>query len=157
MHGMTARLGSEVKDGAVARQVEDAANELQRQMGEFERNVCEHMKTLDLTCRLQRAMEEVPQPIWINHNHRADRRLTHLLLCVLSISSGVMRPAPPSLGSGSFLRSVAAQKQSRFCTVSLRSSFGPQFPSRRRGSGRSQSWLSGCTVHKNTTNRRLLF
>lgn len=60
MHGVTAHLGSEVKDGAVARQVEDAANELQRQMGEFEWNVCEHMKTLDLTCRLQRAMEEVP-------------------------------------------------------------------------------------------------
>uniref|UniRef100_A0A3Q3BGX8 Coiled-coil domain containing 141 n=1 Tax=Kryptolebias marmoratus TaxID=37003 RepID=A0A3Q3BGX8_KRYMA len=58
VHSVSARLGSEVKDGAVARQVEDAANELQRQMGEFERNVCEHQKTLDLTCRLQLAIEE---------------------------------------------------------------------------------------------------
>lgn len=54
-----ARLGSEVKDGGVAREAEDAVNELQRQMGEFQRNVCEHQKTLDMTCRLQQAMEEV--------------------------------------------------------------------------------------------------
>lgn len=56
---MTARLGSEVKDGGVAREVEDAVNELQRQMGEFERSVSEHQKTLEMTCRLQQAMEEV--------------------------------------------------------------------------------------------------
>ncbi|XP_008291059.1 coiled-coil domain-containing protein 141 [Stegastes partitus] len=58
LHGSAARLGSEVKDGGVAREVEDAANELQRQMGEFDRSVSEHKKTLDMTCRLQEAMEE---------------------------------------------------------------------------------------------------
>ncbi|XP_041858300.1 uncharacterized protein ccdc141 isoform X2 [Melanotaenia boesemani] len=58
VHDVTARLGSEVKDGGVARQVEDATNELQRQMGEFERGICEHQKTLDMTCKLQQAMEE---------------------------------------------------------------------------------------------------
>lgn len=59
LQGVTARLGSEVKDGGVAREVEDAINELQRQMGEFERGVGEHQKTLEMTCRLQQAMEEV--------------------------------------------------------------------------------------------------
>ncbi|XP_037543090.1 coiled-coil domain-containing protein 141 [Nematolebias whitei] len=58
VHGVAARLGSEVRDGAVARRVEDASNELQRQMGELERNIREHQRTLDLTCRLQRAMEK---------------------------------------------------------------------------------------------------
>lgn len=56
---MTARLGSEVKDGGVAREAEDAVNELQRQMGEFGRSVSEHQKTLEMTSRLQQAMEEV--------------------------------------------------------------------------------------------------
>ncbi|KAM4731730.1 uncharacterized protein ccdc141 isoform 2-T4 [Anableps anableps] len=58
VHGVTARLGSEVKNTGVARQLEDAVNELQRQMGQLERNICEHQKTLDMTCRLQQAMEE---------------------------------------------------------------------------------------------------
>ncbi|XP_071328802.1 coiled-coil domain-containing protein 141 isoform X2 [Trachinotus anak] len=58
LQGVTARLGSEVKDGVMTREVEDAINELQRQMGEFERSVREHQKTLDMTCRLQQAMEE---------------------------------------------------------------------------------------------------
>lgn len=53
------RLASDVKDRGAARETEDAINELQRQMGEFERSVSEHQKTLDMTCRLQRAMEEV--------------------------------------------------------------------------------------------------
>ncbi|XP_047198504.1 uncharacterized protein LOC118120004 [Hippoglossus stenolepis] len=54
LQGVRAQLGSE----GVAREVEDAVNELQRQMGEFERSVSEHQKTLDMTCRLQQAMEE---------------------------------------------------------------------------------------------------
>ncbi|XP_034417600.1 coiled-coil domain-containing protein 141 [Cyclopterus lumpus] len=58
LQGVAARLGSEVKDGGVAREAEDAVNELQRQMGEFERSVNEHQKTLEMTCRLQQAMEE---------------------------------------------------------------------------------------------------
>ncbi|KAI9534580.1 hypothetical protein NQZ68_012813, partial [Dissostichus eleginoides] len=56
--GATSRLGSEVRDGGVARETEDAVNELQRQMGELERSVGEHQKTLEMTCRLQTAMEE---------------------------------------------------------------------------------------------------
>ncbi|XP_075968316.1 coiled-coil domain-containing protein 141 [Anarhichas minor] len=55
---VTARLGSEVKDGGVAKQAEDVVNELQRQTGEFERSVKEHQKTLEMSCRLQRAVEE---------------------------------------------------------------------------------------------------
>ncbi|CAJ1078531.1 uncharacterized protein ccdc141 [Xyrichtys novacula] len=58
LQSVTARLGSEVKDGGVAREAEDAINELQRQMGEFERGVSEHQRTLEMTCRLQQAMEE---------------------------------------------------------------------------------------------------
>ncbi|XP_060910079.1 trichohyalin [Labrus mixtus] len=58
LQGVTARLGTEVKDGGVAREAEDAINELQRQMGEFERGVSEHQKTLEMTCKLQQAMEE---------------------------------------------------------------------------------------------------
>lgn len=65
MHGVTARLGSEVKNSSVGRQLEDAVNELQRQMGQLERNISEHKKTLDMTCRLQQAMEEVS--LLINH------------------------------------------------------------------------------------------
>ncbi|XP_034741680.1 coiled-coil domain-containing protein 141-like [Etheostoma cragini] len=58
VQGVAARLGSEVRDGGVAREAEDAVNQLQRQMGEFERSVGEHQKTLEMTCRLQLAMEE---------------------------------------------------------------------------------------------------
>ncbi|XP_029283232.1 flocculation protein FLO11 isoform X2 [Cottoperca gobio] len=58
LQAATARLALEVKDGGVAREAEDAVNELQRQMGEFERSVGEHQKTLEMTCRLQQAMEE---------------------------------------------------------------------------------------------------
>ncbi|KAM4561414.1 uncharacterized protein ccdc141 [Fundulus diaphanus] len=58
VHGVAARLGPEVKNTCVARQVEDAVNELQRQTGQLERNISEHQKTLDMTCRLQQAMEE---------------------------------------------------------------------------------------------------
>ncbi|XP_044072101.1 coiled-coil domain-containing protein 141 isoform X2 [Siniperca chuatsi] len=58
LQAVTARLGSEVKDGRVAREAEDAVNELQRQMGEFGRSFGEHQKTLEMTCRLQQAMEE---------------------------------------------------------------------------------------------------
>ncbi|XP_032424244.1 trichohyalin isoform X1 [Xiphophorus hellerii] len=58
VHGVTARLGSEAKNTGMARQLEDAINELQRQMGQLERNICEHQKTLDMTCKLQQAMEE---------------------------------------------------------------------------------------------------
>ncbi|XP_040912581.1 uncharacterized protein LOC121194074 isoform X2 [Toxotes jaculatrix] len=58
LQGVTARLGSEVKNRGMVREVEDAVNELQRQMGEFEQSVREHQKTLDMTCRLQQAVEE---------------------------------------------------------------------------------------------------
>uniref|UniRef100_A0A8P4KA54 Coiled-coil domain containing 141 n=1 Tax=Dicentrarchus labrax TaxID=13489 RepID=A0A8P4KA54_DICLA len=58
LQGVTGRLGLEVKDGGVAREAEDAVNELQRQMGDFERSVSDHQKTLEMTRRLQQAMEE---------------------------------------------------------------------------------------------------
>ncbi|XP_051815337.1 coiled-coil domain-containing protein 141-like [Acanthochromis polyacanthus] len=58
LQGLVSQLGSEAKVGGVAREVDDDANELQRQMGEFEQSVNEHRKTLDMTCRLQEAMEE---------------------------------------------------------------------------------------------------
>ncbi|XP_068457611.1 coiled-coil domain-containing protein 141 isoform X2 [Clinocottus analis] len=58
LQGAAARLGSEVKDRGVAKEAEDAVNELQRQMGEFDRSVNEHQKTLEMTCRLQQATEE---------------------------------------------------------------------------------------------------
>ncbi|XP_035532529.1 uncharacterized protein ccdc141 [Morone saxatilis] len=58
LQGVTGRLGSEVKDGGMAREAEDAINELQRQMGDFERSVSDHQKTLEMTRRLQQAMEE---------------------------------------------------------------------------------------------------
>lgn len=59
VQSVTARLGSEVRDGGVAREMEDAVNELQRQMGELERSVDEHRRTLDMSRRLQRAVDEV--------------------------------------------------------------------------------------------------
>lgn len=43
----------------MARETEDSINELQRQMGDFERSVGDHQKTLEMTRRLQQAMEEV--------------------------------------------------------------------------------------------------
>ncbi|XP_047457609.1 golgin subfamily B member 1-like isoform X2 [Mugil cephalus] len=55
---VTGRLGSEVRDGAVAREMEDAVNELQRQMGELKRSIDDHRRTLDTSLRLQRAMDE---------------------------------------------------------------------------------------------------
>nr|XP_043872981.1 uncharacterized protein LOC122761805 isoform X3 [Solea senegalensis] len=58
LQGVIARLGSEVKEGGVARETENALNQLERQMVEFERSVREHQKTLDMSCRLQEAMEE---------------------------------------------------------------------------------------------------
>ncbi|XP_026151662.1 coiled-coil domain-containing protein 141 isoform X2 [Mastacembelus armatus] len=58
LQSVTSRLGSEVKDGGIAREREHTVNELQRQMGEFEQSVSEHLKTLDMTSRLQQAMEE---------------------------------------------------------------------------------------------------
>ncbi|XP_072300387.1 uncharacterized protein ccdc141 [Eucyclogobius newberryi] len=54
----TARMHSEVKEWGGARELEDLLNELHRQMGECERNVREHHKTLDMTCTLQEAMDE---------------------------------------------------------------------------------------------------
>ncbi|KAF3843808.1 hypothetical protein F7725_002657 [Dissostichus mawsoni] len=68
--GATSRLGSEVRDGGFARETEDAVNELQRQMGELERSVGEHQKTLEMTCRLQTAMEECRSTEAVSVLHR---------------------------------------------------------------------------------------
>lgn len=69
LQGVMARLGSEVKDGGVAREAEDAINELQRQMGDFERSVSDHLKTLEMTRRLQQAMEEVMDTAYISFSY----------------------------------------------------------------------------------------
>lgn len=161
LQGVTVRLGSELKDGGVAREAEDAINELQRQMGDFERSVSDHQKTLEMTRRLQRAMEEVrnsSHPPSSSSHDKYLELLSHnvserLLSCGNSISSGVRRPAPPSPVLGSFPPSAAARTPSLFSTGSLRSSCGRRFQSRRRGSVRSQSSLSGCTVSPQRTRR----
>lgn len=155
LQGVMARLGSEVKDGGVAREAEDAINELQRQMGDFERSVSDHLKTLEMTRRLQQAMEEVMDTAYISFSYsdyyfviKHEMIYCSSIMCVYvnSISSGARRRVRPSLVSGSFPRSVAARTPSLFSTSSLRSSSGQRFRSRRRGSVRSQSWLSDCTV-----------
>lgn len=141
-----------MKDGGVTREVEDAVNELQRQMGELERSICEHQKTLDMTSRLQQAMEEVMGLCWRRLSDSAAAaglktlKSLYVLFCVTSISSGVRRRAPPSPVWGSFPQSVAAPRPWPCSTGSLRSLCGQRFLSRRRGSVRSQSSLSVCTV-----------
>ncbi|KAJ0005749.1 hypothetical protein NQD34_015643 [Periophthalmus magnuspinnatus] len=55
---LTARVHWEQKEGGEVRELEDLLNELHRQMGECERGVREHHKTLNMTCTLQEAMDE---------------------------------------------------------------------------------------------------
>lgn len=139
-----AQLGSEV--GGVAREMEDTTNELQRQMGELERSVREHRKTLDMTFRLQQAVEEVMRTAVPGYCRTVSAEGLHKLCVGYSTSSGVRRQARPLPESGSFPWSVAAQKPSLSCTGSLRSLCGRRFLSRRRGSIRSPSSPSECTV-----------
>lgn len=161
LQGVTVRLGSEVKDGGAAREAEDAINELQRQMGDFERSVSDHQKTLEMTRRLQQAMEEVrncSHPPSSSSRDKYLELLSHnvserLLSRANSISSGVRRRAPPSRVLGSSPPSAAAWTPSLFSTSSLRSSCGRRFQSRRRGSVRSRSSPSGCTVSPQRTRR----
>lgn len=54
LHALVERLGSEVNGEAGA-----AAAELRGQMREFERRIGDHEKTLEMTRKLQQAMEEV--------------------------------------------------------------------------------------------------
>lgn len=54
LHTLVERLGSEVNGEAGA-----AAAELRGQMREFERSIGDHEKTLEMTRKLQQAMEEV--------------------------------------------------------------------------------------------------
>lgn len=63
-----------------------------------------------------------------------------------STSSGVMKPAPLLPGWEGSPLSAVAPTPSRFSTSSLRNLCGLQFPSRRSGSVRSQSWPSGSMV-----------
>uniref|UniRef100_A0A3B3HTD9 Coiled-coil domain-containing protein 141 n=1 Tax=Oryzias latipes TaxID=8090 RepID=A0A3B3HTD9_ORYLA len=58
VHGVEAQMSLQVKDGGMAQQLEDTINELRKQMGELERSLCEHQKTLDMTSRLHQAMQE---------------------------------------------------------------------------------------------------
>ncbi|KAM6946040.1 coiled-coil domain-containing protein 141 [Aplochiton taeniatus] len=61
MQLLTARLSSPAErplQGGSPREMEDAVNELQRIMGDFERSVEEHRQNLELTVKLQQATEE---------------------------------------------------------------------------------------------------
>lgn len=59
LQAVAVRLGSEVWDGGVAREAEDIVNELQRQMGDFGQSISDHGKSLEMSRRLQQAMQEV--------------------------------------------------------------------------------------------------
>lgn len=59
LQAVTVHLESEVWNGDMAREAEDAVNELQRQMEEFAWSISDHRKTLEMSRRLQQAMEEV--------------------------------------------------------------------------------------------------
>lgn len=72
----------------------------------------------------------------------------HLSLSYPSISSGVMRQALRLPGWEGSPLSAAAPTPSQFSTSSLRNLCGLRFLSRRSGSVRSQSWLSGSMVRQ---------
>lgn len=59
LQAVTVRLGSKVCNGGVAQEAEDGVNELQRQMGAFAWSTNDHRRTLEMSRRLQQAMEEV--------------------------------------------------------------------------------------------------
>lgn len=45
--------------GSSPREIEDAVNELQRQLGDFDKTVEEYKQNLDMSVKLQQAMDEV--------------------------------------------------------------------------------------------------
>lgn len=59
LQAVTVRLGSKVCNGGVAQEAEDGVNELQRQMADFAWSINDHRRTLEMSRRLQQAMEEV--------------------------------------------------------------------------------------------------
>lgn len=59
LQAMTVRLESEVCNGGVAREAEDTVNELQRLMGDFAWSINDHRRMLEMSRRLQQAMQEV--------------------------------------------------------------------------------------------------
>lgn len=59
LQAVTVRLGSEVWIGDVILEAENTVNELQRQMEDFAWSISDHRKTLEMSRRLQQAMEEV--------------------------------------------------------------------------------------------------
>lgn len=59
LQAVTVRLGSEVWNGDMIREAEDSVNELQQQMEDFAWIISDHRKTLEMSRRLQQAMEEV--------------------------------------------------------------------------------------------------
>lgn len=64
--------------GSSPREIEDAVNELQRQLGDFDRTVEEYKQNLDLTVKLQQAVEEVG----FGHGGTLKTRYTLLPVCV---------------------------------------------------------------------------
>lgn len=51
--------------GNSLREIEDASNELQRQVGDFDRAVEEYKQNLEMNVKLQQALEEVRSNIFI--------------------------------------------------------------------------------------------
>lgn len=54
--------------GSSPRELEDSINELQRQVGDFDRTVQDYKQNLDLSMKLQQAMEEVWKNPWTLFN-----------------------------------------------------------------------------------------
>lgn len=62
MQTFTAKVSTSTEKhliGSSPREMEDAVNELQRQLGDFDRTVEEYKQNLDMTVKLQQAVEEV--------------------------------------------------------------------------------------------------
>ena len=71
--------------GSSPREVEDAVNELQRQLGDFDRSVEEYRQNLEMSVKLQQAMEEVGthglHTHTHTHSHTHTHTHTHRMLC----------------------------------------------------------------------------
>lgn len=64
--------------GSSPREIEDAMNELQRQLDDFDRTVEEYKQNLDMTVKLQQAVEEVG----FGHEGTFKTHDRHLCLCI---------------------------------------------------------------------------
>lgn len=132
LQAWTERLGSEVNGEGVRPEAGAAVAELQTQMGELEQSISNHQKTLEMTRKLQQAMEEVLLRLLLLPAQQPSSSLTSCV-CANSFSSGVRRPAPPSAAWTSSPHSVAEQAPFLLSSSSLRPLCGRRSRSRRRG------------------------